>query len=79
MRIAVAGEGQELDDVVPLSVAARALGMSYLRAYNALLAGRLQGRRFDGRWWVTAKCLKNSLTARPAIDTEAGQQGPGSA
>jgi hypothetical protein len=71
MRIALAGEGQELDDEVPLSVAARALGMSYLQAYNALLVGRLQGRRLKGRWWVTAECLKSS----PASQSTAGHSG----
>ena len=76
MRIAVAGEGQELNDEVPLSVAAQALGMSYLQAYNALLVGRLQGRRSKGRWLVTTECLKSSPISQPTAGHSGRARGP---
>jgi hypothetical protein len=57
MTIVLSVNGENLGHVVPLSVAARSLGISYLQAYNAVLVGRLTGRRIDGRWWIAADSL----------------------
>lgn len=40
------------DPLVPLADAAYRLEMSYRRSWEWLLAGKLRGKKKDGRWYV---------------------------
>ena len=46
------------EEMIPLSKAEKRLSMSWKRAWRALLAGRLQGERRDGRRYVTVASVR---------------------
>lgn len=57
-------KGEEL----PLAIAAQRLGMSWHRAWAAVLSGRLKARRTDeGRWLVDATDLARYERQRRSI------------
>jgi hypothetical protein len=40
---------------VPLTAAAKELGLSYERAKRLVLRGELQGEQLAGRWWIVTR------------------------
>ena len=43
---------------ITLTQAAHRLGISYNRARNLVLTGKLEGEQVNGRWWVDVQSIK---------------------
>ena len=50
---------------IPLTEAAQRLGMSYNKAWNAVLSGTLDGKKEEGRWVVSEDSVKRAGTSHP--------------
>jgi hypothetical protein len=56
---------------IPLPQAAHALGWTWPRTWNAMLAGRLEHRRKEnGRWLVSVDCVQRLLLERAKSQLE---------
>ena len=59
--------------LVPLSMGAQRLGMSWASAWRLVLTGRLKGQKVRGRWMLTEASLTN-VAAQLAADRERGRR-----
>lgn len=53
--------------MIPLSDAAQRLSMSWERAWRALLAGRLKGKKRNGRWQVSTASVERLAAERKRV------------
>lgn len=50
--------GSIMVDMISLTEAALRLGISWERAWRALLSGGLEGQKHNGRWYVTVRSVR---------------------
>ena len=54
---------------ITLSDAAQRLGISWARAWRLLLTGELEGRKSQGRWYVSERTLANVVERKSATSS----------
>jgi phage FluMu gp28-like protein len=57
-----------MDERVRLAEAARRLGWRYLRAYDAVLQGRLEGKKVGPHWLITVSSIRKLQRAERRND-----------
>ncbi len=62
-----------MTNMIPLTDGAQRLSMSWERAWRALLAGRLEGEKRCGRWYVSTVSVERLVAERERVASEPTQ------